>query len=270
MNCFSRPWIAALSAIALTACGAPASESGDANTLSYELLYDVTVRPDSATADVRMQVSQSRHLLREISFDSRQISNLDADGDLVVSSDRATWSIPAAGGELRWSVALSQRRGDGGYDALLTPGWGIFRAEDLIPRAAARSLSGAASNTRLRIRMPANWSAVTEYPAIEGGFAVSRSGRRFAQPAGWIAVGDLGVRRDRIAGVRVAIAGPTGHSVRRLDMLALLNWNLPELARIVPELSGAPHRGQRRRPHVARRFVSTAIHIPACRSSPDQ
>jgi len=49
-------------------------------------------------------------------------------------------------------------------------------------------------------------------------------------------MGKLGVRRERVAGVRVAIAGPEDQQIRRLDMLALLNWTLPELARIVPEL----------------------------------
>jgi predicted metalloprotease with PDZ domain len=49
-------------------------------------------------------------------------------------------------------------------------------------------------------------------------------------------VGDLGVRRERIAGMRVAVAGPVGHSVRRMDILALLNWTIPELARVLPEI----------------------------------
>jgi len=34
----------------------------------------------------------------------------------------------------------------------------------------------------------------------------------------------------------VAVAGPVGHAVRRLDTIALLNWTLPELARLLPEL----------------------------------
>jgi hypothetical protein len=50
-----------------------------------------------------------------------------------------------------------------------------------------------------------------------------------------MAAGRLGVRRETIAGIRVAVAGPTGHSLRRMDILALLNWNLPELVRILPE-----------------------------------
>jgi predicted metalloprotease with PDZ domain len=36
--------------------------------------------------------------------------------------------------------------------------------------------------------------------------------------------------------MRVAVAGPVDHAVRRLDTIALLNWTLPELARLLPEL----------------------------------
>jgi hypothetical protein len=49
-------------------------------------------------------------------------------------------------------------------------------------------------------------------------------------------MGRLGVRHETIAGIRVAVAAPVGHSVRRMDTLALLNWTLPELARLIPEL----------------------------------
>ena len=62
-----------------------------------------------------------------------------------------------------------------------------------------------------------------------------RRDRQFDQPTGWIAVGDIGVRRETISGVRVAVAGPQGHAVRRMDMLALLNWTLPELTALLPE-----------------------------------
>ena len=48
-------------------------------------------------------------------------------------------------------------------------------------------------------------------------------------------MGELGVRRETIAGIRVAIAGPESHSIRRMDMLALLNWTLPELAQLLPD-----------------------------------
>jgi len=51
-----------------------------------------------------------------------------------------------------------------------------------------------------------------------------------------MAAGHLGVRRERIAGVRVVVAGPMNEGVRRLDMLALLNWNLPKVRRLVPDM----------------------------------
>jgi hypothetical protein len=51
-----------------------------------------------------------------------------------------------------------------------------------------------------------------------------------------MAAGRLGVRRERIAGVRVVVAGPLNQGVRRLDMLALLNWNLPRVKRLVPDM----------------------------------
>jgi len=48
-------------------------------------------------------------------------------------------------------------------------------------------------------------------------------------------MGKLGIRRETIAGTRVAIAAPQAHAVRRMDMLALLNWTLPELNEVLPD-----------------------------------
>ena len=42
--------------------------------------------------------------------------------------------------------------------------------------------------------------------------------------------GVLGVMREEVSGVRVAIVGPRGAGVRRQDMLALLRWTLPVAA----------------------------------------
>jgi hypothetical protein len=51
-----------------------------------------------------------------------------------------------------------------------------------------------------------------------------------------MAAGRLGVRRERIAGVRVVVAGPMNQGVRRMDMIAHMNWNLPRLKRLVPAM----------------------------------
>src|SRR5690606_21947056 len=58
-------------------------------------------------------------------------------------------------------------------------------------------------------------------------------------PTGWIVLGHLGVRYDTISGIRTKVAGPVNQGVRRMDMLALLRWTLPELLRILPDF---PHR----------------------------
>jgi len=48
-------------------------------------------------------------------------------------------------------------------------------------------------------------------------------------------MGEIGVRRETIAGTRVAVVAPEGQGVRRMDMLALLNWTLPELNAVLPD-----------------------------------
>ena len=235
-------WISAtllpLCLLACAACGAPASESGRSE-LTYSLHYEISPQPESGLVQVEMQLQQPRGLLRELSFrlDDR-ISALDGDGQLRRDGTRLHWLPGNDGGRLRWQVAVEHRRGKSGFDALLLSDWGIFRAEDVIPRAATRTLKGARSRTTLGFDLPPGWSVISEYSHAEQPIVVERPGRRFSQPTGWVAMGRLGVRREVIAGSRVAVAGPTGHDVRRMDMLALLNWTLPEVAALlgsVPE-----------------------------------
>lgn len=235
----TRQWMVAASIFLIGACGGPATEPAAAeDTLEYETHY--RIRPDRlrGVMVVELELRQPRHLLREVRFrvDDSRFAEFSGDGELAREQEILRWSPPAGGGTLRWQSTLSNRRNDNGYDAWLGKDWGIFRAEDIIPRAATRTLKGATSLTSLSFELPSGWSAVTEYRETEGIFTTRNASRRFKQPAGWVAIGELGVRRDRIAGVRVAIAAPVDNGVRRLDMLALLNWTLPELARIVPDM----------------------------------
>ena len=237
MNCIPSPRLFLLCAAWLAACGAPASEP-ETGTSSYGLAYRVTPSPADHSVTVELSVSQGDDLLREMRFDADpdRYSAFAGDGDLSVADGRVTWSPPATGGSLVWQAKVPNQRNSSGHDAWLDGSWGLFRAEDIIPRAATRTLIGVTSETSIEFNLPGNWSAVTEYIKIEGKFRVNRAERRFAQPAGWIVLGNLGVRRERIAGTRVAIAAPENQGVRRMDMLALLNWTLPELARIVPTM----------------------------------
>jgi hypothetical protein len=243
MNCFSAftkvhwRW-SLLAALGLAAaCGVPESESADrANTREYSLRYTLTPDPTTSSVRVSLRLQQPRDLVREISFPvNADISDIEGNGDLEVGDGRATWSPPADGGLLEWSVIVHEARGSGAFDALLTPQWGLFRAEDVIPRARTRTLKGSVSRTTMRFDLPAGWSAITEYSAARDVITVERPDRRFDEPTGWIAIGDLGVRRERIAGTRVAVVAPRGQQVRRMDILALLNWTLPELNAVLPD-----------------------------------
>ena len=227
----------ALVVIGVAACGVPESESADRdNAREYSVHY--TLRPDPAGSamDVELRLRQPQGLLRELSFPAgATISELAGDGDLQVYDGRVRWQPAARGGTLKWRITVHNERGNGMFDALLEPGWGVFRMEDVIPRARTRTIRGAVSRTSLSFDLPTGWSAVTEYALEDGKIIVDRAARRFDEPAGWVAAGDLGVRRETIAGLHVAVAAPKHHGVRRMDMLALLNWTLPELVAILPD-----------------------------------
>lgn len=137
-------------------------------------------------------------------------------------------------------MRLDNRRGQGGFDSRLTDDWALFRGDDLMPPATVRTVKGASSRARLRLQGPEGWSFVTAYPRAEEDsdwFQVERADRRFDRPVGWMAAGRLGVRRDRIADRRVAVAGPIGQGIRHLDTLAFLRWNLPDMVQVFPGLT---------------------------------
>jgi len=242
MNCFSAfrtsRCISLLLASALlcVACGVSDSESADsANAREYSIHYTLQPDPKAARMRVILRLKQPGNLLRELSFpaDSR-VSGLKGDGEVQLRGGAVYWHPPTGTSELEWQISVHSERGAGAYDALLNDDWGIFRAEDVIPRARTRTQRGARSRTTMTFDLPASWTAISEYSAIDEPIVVVRPKRRFDEPAGWIVMGRLGVRRETITGIKVAVAGPEGHDVRRMDMLALLGWTLPELAAILP------------------------------------
>jgi hypothetical protein len=221
------------------ACGGPSTESADPKTPGeYEIDYRVIPDPQRAEVVVELELRQPGHLLREVRFRTpgNRFTDFVGDGEIESNGSALSWLPPVQGGTLRWRVSVPHLRNGNGHDAWLGENWGLFRAEDIIPSAVTRTLKGARSVTRLAFDLPDGWSVTTEYAEDDGMFIVRREQRRFKQPKGWIVMGDLGVRRDSIAGIRVTVAAPVDNGVRRLDILALLNWTLPELARIVADL----------------------------------
>jgi hypothetical protein len=237
MNCFSGS-IFLIFLFGLTACGAPASETEDGQgTSSFAVHYTISPNPADGSIQVEMQVKQTRGQLRELGFSllGANTSHYEGDGELVVDDTRLSWQPERTGGSLKWRAEVSHQRGNGGFDAWLDNDWGIFRAEDIIPRAQTRTLRGAISKTSMSFELPGAWTAVSEYSTLSSRIAIDNPERRFDQPRGWIAMGEIGVRRETIAGTRVAVVAPEGQGARRMDMLALLNWTLPELNAVIPE-----------------------------------
>lgn len=226
--------------ITLIACEAPASglDGGRAeHPLAYQVDYLVTPQPARGGASVVLTVSQPRRLLREIDMQIGAIdtSSVIADGGYSLNGRRLVWNPPDNGGVLRWFVPIANFRSEDTYDAYIDYAWALFRAEDIIPRARSRTLKGATSITRIKFDLPDGWSSNTEYFGRNNDYSVANPTRRFDQPTGWILLGNLGVRIDDIAGTRVIVAAPVAHGARRLDILALLQWTLPELKRVLPD-----------------------------------
>lgn len=213
---------------------AAAGSEGDEKV--YRLEYLVEIDPAREGARVTLTVEQPRNFLRSLNFtaDPAYISELAGDGSLTTDSERVTWLPPATGGSLSWFVTIRRSRDPGEFDAYIGSDWALFRGEDIIPRAVSRALKNSRSDTNLIFKLPTGWSVITEYAKRDGMFPVSKPNRRFASPGGWILAGKIGSRTEAIAGTRVTVAAPTGHAVRRMDLIALLHWTLPEVLRILP------------------------------------
>ncbi len=203
----------------------------------YAVDYSITPDIPNSGALVKLRVFQTRRLLRELHmpFDEKTLSDFGGDGQITIADGRIRWVPPADGGELRWFARINHLRDNDAYDAYIGDTFALFRAEDVIPPTATRTLKGAVSKTRLMFDLPVGWSAVTEYFRRSDVFNIVKPDRRFDRPTGWIVLGKLGVRHETVAGVRVLVAAPVGHEVRRLDMLAMLNWTLPDIVHLLPD-----------------------------------
>lgn len=239
----SRCWrqlLAFTATIAALSCSLPSAQSAETdrgNSRIYQIEYIVTPDVEAGGAWIEMKLNQSAHLLREVNMraPSEKISAAGGDGEISLADERLIWNPPPGGGSLRWFALIDNQRDRGSFDAHISADWAIFRAEDVIPQAATRTLRGASSETTLSFDLPSGWSSLTEYFGRNHSYTIRNTNRRFDRPAGWIILGDIGVRYDRIAGLRVNVAAPTNHGMRRNDILALLNWTLPEVLRMFPD-----------------------------------
>ena len=224
---FAATWL-------LSACIAFAADPRDDRQL-YAAQFTVELLPPGR-ATVSLNIRHNARALRELRLilDGDRFHDFEGDGDISRRDGEIVWLVPEKGGQLRWSVAVDNRR-DEAWDARVTDSWAVFRGEDVIPPIASRTRRGARSLTTLRWRLPRGWSVVTPYPEKDGIFRVANTDRRFDKPTGWMIAGELGVRRDIVANTRLAVASPRSHQAHELDTLAFLTWHLPQIRALTPE-----------------------------------
>lgn len=204
----------------------------------YSVTFDVTIIPSEKSADVQIHLGPGASVVKwlKLRTDPLRHQGFEADGELLEIPSGWQWRPPPGGGSIRYKFAIDHLRGES-YDARMAMRWAIFRGDDLVPQIRIRTEPVARSNSRLRLQLPEGWTAVLPYKReLDGAYSVVDRGRRFDRPAGWFAVGELGVLRERVAGTRVSIAGPTGDGVRRMDLLAMLRWTLPTLSELFERL----------------------------------
>jgi hypothetical protein len=206
----------------------------------YGLRYDLMLKPADERAEVAITLDgRAKDNIWSLRFriDPERHAGFEGDGAVDRDGDYLTWKPPESGGRLSFNVAVTSRRANGKYDARMTSDWALFRGDDLFPAAETEDHADSEAEATLHVHLPERWSFITAYPEqTDHVYEIEHAHRRFDRPTGWMAAGRLGVRREQIAGVRVVVAGPMNQGVRRMDMIAHMNWNLPRLKRLVPDM----------------------------------
>ncbi|MDP3939340.1 MAG: hypothetical protein Q8R92_14550 [Deltaproteobacteria bacterium] len=225
-------WLGIFILLTATTCGAEPV---------YDVSYSARIIPTKREAAVAVHVVQPDNFLRSLRFtiDPERHRDFKGDGTIEQGEDFVEWKPPRKGGVLRYTFRIDRLRDARSYDARCAANWAIFRGDNLIPPASATTRRRARSRAYLRLRVPEGWTAVTRYPATKNGrYLLKNPERGFVRPTGWIIAGSrIGVVRETVAGTRVTIAAPVGHGLRRLDILAMLRWTLPELRDILGKSS---------------------------------
>jgi hypothetical protein len=87
----------------------------------------------------------------------------------------------------------------------------------------------------LELHGPALWRFESRYGPVEKPLAVDDPDRRFDRPTGWLAAGELGIRKEYIGRRIITLAAPQNQGMQRLDIIAFLRWTLPTLVKIFPD-----------------------------------
>ncbi len=211
--------------------------AAQANDERYTVEFQLALQAGNPEGRATLTVTQKRPLLKTLRLQAptKRYRDFSADGTIQRKGAEVAWTVPPAGGRLSYTVTLEHRRSPAGYDARIENGWALFRGDDAFPPAAATYTVGARSRSYLSLELPEGWTALTPYPGDDHRrWAVDNPQRHFDRPTGWITAGHLGIRRDAIAGIELAVGGPVDMGIQRISMLALLRWTLPTLTANLP------------------------------------
>ena len=205
---------------------------------TFGVLYTVWIKPETESAVVKIRLTHNQAMVDWLKLRAPpgRYSHFTGSGEVVVEGDQVTWTPPAEDAWLQYRVQLTSKRGNGRYDGMVTPRWALFRADDLVPPFHSSFQDFTQASAKLQFMLPEGWSVETRYPRYTSGrFKVDDPRRRFDRPTGWLVMGDIGTRRDRIGDSRVAVSAPAGQGVRYLDILAFLRWTAPYVQEVFPE-----------------------------------
>jgi len=216
-----------------------AQEARPAKLPTFDMTYDVGIVASEKSAHVEIILGAGSEVVEWIifRFDPMRHRAIEADGELREVENGIEWKPPPGGGSIRYVFSIDHLRDDNAYDARCAKSWAIFRGRDLVPTMRVRTVPSARSRSRMRLRLPEEWSVALPYTRFRGGiYALDNPRTRVDRPNGWFAFGKLGIVRETIEGSRIAIAAPAGQGVRRMDILALLSWTLPSLREVFGDL----------------------------------
>jgi len=225
-------WLSAVLALAMAQALMAAEPK--AKPLEYRIEYVIGFLPASGEATVRIRMEPGTGRLQRLRMrpDPERHSRFTGDGKISEEGGVLTWRPGKRPAELRFRYKVDRLRSDGAYDARMTETWALLRADRLIPPVAALAPDGAVAKAHLRFDLPPGWpSADVAYPKFKSDlpYPIINRGRRFQQPLGWMLAGDIGVRRERLEEWEIAVGAPAGSSMRRNDILAIINTLTPEL-----------------------------------------
>jgi len=204
----------------------------------YDVAYRAHFRPEAGVVDVEIALTGERLPSRIVlHVDARRHKKFTSTDPLQIEPSHVTWQPKGHNSRLRYEFLVDHERSPQHYDSRMTGDWAIFRAEKMVPRASVTARKSLHSRATLEFQLPKEWTAATPYGSVgDLRYPIDDPTRRFDQPEGWMLVGKIGSRNEKIGSVRVVVAAPAGDNVRRQDTLAFLKFTLPRLEETFPHL----------------------------------